>query len=109
METRAVVFGPNTPQDIADRTAATLRAIDSNPDNFHALLDGSSGCAFCSRALKDEVSKLIGVGPDCAKQNGIPHTTTAANKRLELGASYLGKPTRFHRRQRRHDRRTDHD
>jgi Family of unknown function (DUF6011) len=91
MATRAVVFGPNTPQDIADRTAATLRAIDRNSDNFRALLDGSSGCAFCSRALKDEVSKLIGVGPDCAKQNGIPHTTTAASKRLELRRKLLGE------------------
>jgi hypothetical protein len=88
--THAVVFDQNTPQDIADRTAATLRAIDSNPDNFHALLDGSSGCAFCGRALKDEVSKLIGVGPDCAKQNGTPHTITAANKRLELRRKLLG-------------------
>jgi hypothetical protein len=90
MATHAVVFDQNTPQDIADRTAATLRAIDSNPDNFHALLDGSSGCAFCGRALKDEVSKLIGVGPDCAKQNGTPHTITAANKRLELRRKLLG-------------------
>jgi hypothetical protein len=91
MAAYAVVFGPNTPQDIADRTAATLRAIDKNPDNFHALLDGSSGCAFCGRALKDEVSKLIGVvGPDCANQNGIPHTITAANRRLSFGASCLG-------------------
>lgn len=92
MATYAVVFNPGTPQDIADRTAATLRAIDRNADNFHALLDGSSDCAFCGHALKDEVSKLIGVGPDCAKQNGIPHTITAANKRLERRRRLLQEP-----------------
>jgi hypothetical protein len=89
MATSAVVFGPNTPQEIADRTAATLRAIDSKPENFHALLDGSSGCAFCGRLLKDEISKLIGVGPDCARQHGILHSTTAASKRLELRRQLL--------------------
>jgi hypothetical protein len=91
MTAKAAVFSSHTPQDIADRTAATLRAIDGKPDNFRALLDGSSGCAFCRRALTDEVSKLIGVGPDCAKQNHIPHNMAAASKRLELRRKLLGE------------------
>jgi len=84
MATYAVVFDQGTPQDIANRTAATLRAIDNKADNFHALLDGATGCAICGRPLRDEVSKLCAVGPDCAHHHGFPHSTAAANKRLEL-------------------------
>ena len=94
MNMEAVVF-PGQYQDIADRTAATLRLLvgdDGMPlerEVFMALLDGSEGCAFCKRALKDPVSKLIGYGPDCAKRYGLAHTTEAANavlaKRRALG------------------------
>jgi hypothetical protein len=89
MATYAVLFLKTTPQDIADRAAATLRAIDNKPENFFALLDGSTGCAFCNRPLKDEISKLIGVGPDCAKQNGVPHNMKAASARLALRRKLL--------------------
>jgi hypothetical protein len=91
MATYAVVFSKSTSQDIADRVAATLRAIDNKPENFFALLDGSTGCAFCKRALKDEISKLVGVGPDCAQQNGIPHNMKAASARLALRQKLLGE------------------
>jgi hypothetical protein len=91
MATYAVLFSKATPQDIADRVAATLRAIDKKPENFFALLDGSTGCAFCNRPLKDEVSKLIGVGPDCAQQSGIPHSMKAASARLALRQKLLGE------------------
>ena len=94
MNMEAVVF-PRQCQDIADRTAATLRMLvgdDGMPlgkETFMALLDGSEGCAFCNRALRDPVSKLIGYGPDCAGQHGLAHTTEAANavlaKRRALG------------------------
>jgi Family of unknown function (DUF6011) len=90
MATYAVLFVKATPQDIVDRVAATLRAIDTTPENFFALLDGSTGCAFCNRPLTDEVSKLIGVGPDCARQSNIPHNLTAASRRLELRRKLLG-------------------
>jgi hypothetical protein len=93
MDSDAVVFPCGTPQEIVNRTAATLRAIDCRPDNFYALLDGSRGCALCSRALKDEISKLVGVGPDCARRNGIPHNHAAASKRLELRRRILGGAT----------------
>jgi hypothetical protein len=83
MNMTAVVV-PARYQTIADRVAKTFRAIghpDGNPDgdNFVALLDGSAGCAFCGRALRDEVSKLIGIGPDCARINGLPHNMAAAS------------------------------
>jgi hypothetical protein len=91
MATYGVLFSKTTPQDVADRVAATLRAIDNKPENFFALLDGSTGCAFCNRPLKDEISKLIGVGPDCAQQNRIPHGLKAAGARLALRQKLLGE------------------
>jgi hypothetical protein len=93
MTAKAVVFGGNTSQVIADRVAATLRAIDTDPNNFHALLDGSTGCAICRRALRDEVSKLVAVGPDCARRFNVPHNVAAANRRLERRRALLGLAT----------------
>jgi hypothetical protein len=43
-----------------------------------------------SRPLRDEVSKLLGIGPDCARQWQVPHSRAAASKRLELRAKILG-------------------
>ena len=69
--------------------AATFRLINDDADNFFALLDGSAGCAFCGRALRDEISKLIGVGPVCASQHRIPHNQEAAERRLALRRKLL--------------------
>jgi hypothetical protein len=91
MDAHAIVFPIRGIQDIADRTAATLRAIETTPDNFYALLAASSRCAFCNRPLKDEVSKLVGVGPDCAEQHRIPHSMKAASARLALRQKLLGE------------------
>jgi len=88
-------------QAVADRAAATLRALTSNEadksdcthperDRFYALLDGARGCSICGRSLRDEVSKLLAIGPDCARQWQIPHSRGAASKRLELRAQILG-------------------
>jgi hypothetical protein len=63
----AVLFLPGTPQAIADRVAATFRLLTftkgvgtscrgPDPDNFSALLDRSSKCCVCDRALRDHVS-----------------------------------------------------
>jgi hypothetical protein len=86
-------------QAIADRAAATLRALTAEDetsavtppdrDRFYALLDGARGCSICGRPLRDEVSKLVGVGPDCAHQWRIPHSRAAASKRLQLRAQIL--------------------
>jgi hypothetical protein len=87
-------------QAVADRVGATLRALTEDEssseitppdrDRFYALLDGARGCSICRRPLRDEISKLIGVGPDCARQWQIPHSRAAASKRLELRAQMLG-------------------
>ena len=44
---------------------------------------------FERRPLLDPISKAIGVGPDYAKQNYIPHSLAAANKRIELRRELL--------------------
>jgi hypothetical protein len=93
MNAEAVVFNPGTPQIVADRCAkifeCTMWPLDG--ENFYALLDGSTRCAICRHPLRDEVSKLVAVGPDCAKLYGIPHTLEAATKRLELRKKLLAE------------------
>jgi hypothetical protein len=95
MSSEAVTFKPGTPQDIVDRVGCTFAAMSDDGtgpdlDRILALLDGSTGCAICGRPLRDEISKLIGVGPTCAKQYGVPHSMAAASKRLQLRKQILG-------------------
>jgi hypothetical protein len=85
-----VLFPPGTPQDIADRTAATLRLIGQHADNFSALLARGEWCCVCRRPLKDEVSKLLGIGPDCARQMQLPHNLETANRLLQRRRELLG-------------------
>ena len=87
----AVVFQSGTPQEVADQAAKTLELTGmDHADNFYALLDGSNRCAICRRTLRDPISKLVAVGPECATKYGIPHTMEAANRRLELRKKLLG-------------------
>jgi hypothetical protein len=88
MNAQAVVLRSGR-QDIADRVAATFRLINDEAANFFALLDGSTGCAICGRALRDEISKLIRVGPKCARENSVPHNREAAERRLALRRKLL--------------------
>ncbi len=92
MNCYAVVFSPDADQEIADRVAATFRAIGDSSDSFFAMLVGGLHCAFCNRPLRDELSRLIGVGPDCAQQHRIPHSHAAAEKRLVLRRGLLALP-----------------
>jgi Family of unknown function (DUF6011) len=85
----AVVLRGRDRQAIADRTASTLRLIGFQAKNFFALLDGSEGCAICGRPLRDEISKLISVGPECARKYGVPHSREAAEQRLILRRKLL--------------------
>lgn len=88
MSADAVVFPLGTPQEVADRTAETFRLI-KDADSFVALLSRNDRCSFCRRPLKDEVSKVIGIGPDCAEKNGIPHNHKVASRALELRRDLL--------------------
>jgi hypothetical protein len=95
METRAALFLPGTPQSVADRVAATFRLLGvpgepADRDNFMALLDRSEQCCVCNRALRDHPSTLLGIGPDCAKQMGLPHGLQAANRIIQRRRELLG-------------------
>jgi hypothetical protein len=87
-------------QSIAERAAATLRALTDDEtgdcthperDRFYALLDGTDGCSVCARPLRDEISKLLAIGPDCARAWGRPHTRAEASRRLELRRRILNE------------------
>ncbi len=90
MSAAAVVFDHGTPQIVANRAARILE-LSTTPENFYALLDGIDRCAFCRHPLRDEVSKLVAVGPDCAKLYNLPHTLEAASKRLALRKKLLAE------------------
>lgn len=91
------------PVDIAERVAMLIRNVfdeflgPSFPDLFHDSTPEEKGeflstirphladrlrCYSCGRALSDEVSKALGIGPDCAAAVGIPHTQAAAHRAL---------------------------
>jgi hypothetical protein len=78
MDRSAVVLQCGSPPGLAERVAATLRVIEF-PDDIFALLDGTHGCAICGRTLRDEVSKLLYIGPECARKLGRPHNLLAAS------------------------------
>jgi Family of unknown function (DUF6011) len=83
------VLPPDTPQDVADRVASTLRLSGTDKETFYALLARGTRCCVCARPLKDEISKLLGIGPECARYMSLPHSFETANKvlarRKELG------------------------
>jgi hypothetical protein len=71
----------NTSQEVADRVARTLSAIDqlNLPDDYTTVMPVSDRCSFCSRPLTDIVSKTLGIGPDCAAKWKIPHSAAVAD------------------------------
>jgi Family of unknown function (DUF6011) len=90
MTAYAALFRPRTPQSVADRVAATLRLIDQDKENFQALLAHGQRCCVCQRVLRDETSKLLGIGPECAAQMGLPHNMGVANRVLARRRELLG-------------------
>ena len=44
-------------------------------------------CISCDRPLRDEVSKAIGIGPDCAAGLGIKHSLSTAHKMVQRRAA----------------------
>jgi hypothetical protein len=101
MYARVALFLPGTPQSIADRVAQTFRLLTCahlvgtsvrgpDPDNFMALLDRSERCCVCGRALRDHVSMLLGIGPDCAQHMRLPHSLAAADRIAQRRKELLG-------------------
>jgi Family of unknown function (DUF6011) len=44
-----------------------MRGSRNGADGKHAIR-----CGFCDRQLRDEISRLIGAGPDCGRAHGNP-------------------------------------
>jgi len=95
---RAYVAG--LPSALAERLAIVVRAIAQDAPTF--VLDESDKaqlvaainphradadrCISCGRVLRDEVSKALGIGPDCANALGVPHTLSEAGRVLNARA-----------------------
>lgn len=64
----------SVPVEIMESAAAALRALREDwPAGFFAGLAPTLECGACSRKLNDMVSKIIGLGPDCANKFNIHH------------------------------------
>lgn len=59
------------PQELTDEIAATLWRVHRDKRNAFV---GMPFCGCCRRPLTDTVSRAIGIGPDCARLLGVPHT-----------------------------------
>ncbi len=76
------------PVPVAERVAALIRTIALTATwDAAGLLRAIQphradrlSCICCARPLRDEVSKAIGIGPDCAAGLGIPHNLSTAHK-----------------------------
>lgn len=64
-----------------DVARAIVTALDTIRDDWEAriaLYPRSIKCFACRHPLRDPVSKTLGIGPECSKEFGIPHTQEAA-------------------------------
>lgn len=48
------------------------------PDELPVALAAADACFNCGRALNDQISKVLRIGPICAKNLGIPHNVATA-------------------------------
>lgn len=71
-------------EPVKDRTARAkvLRAIGSDVEAATVLFGRESAyCGICGSPLSDETSRYAGIGPVCAKNNGIDQAALAAEGR----------------------------
>jgi hypothetical protein len=81
----------HAPLEVLENVAKTIRAIDNSKENFNALLSRRNHCQFCNRPLKDHVSKLLMMGPDCAKRWNFQHSIKVADAVLKKRKELLGE------------------
>ena len=63
------------PQAVTDAATETLWRVHRN--KAEAFM-GMPFCGVCRRPLTDDTSRALGIGPDCARLLGIPHTRPPA-------------------------------
>jgi hypothetical protein len=69
------------PQEVLERTVAALARpnVLDWPASLYAALAPSGRCHACNRPLADPVSKVLGLGPDCASRIGLEHSQRMAD------------------------------
>ena len=103
MSVEIVSLPSQAPQLVADRVAAAYSAIVAMdlPAGYLAVMPLSKGCRICHRPLTDRISKVLRIGPYCARQLGVAHTASAASTIIaqrhtflaELARQVPGRPT----------------
>lgn len=89
-----VVSLPATvPQEVADRVAQTLDAVNELDlaNDYLIIMPTSDRCSICMRPLTDIVSKTLGIGPDCAQKLGILHSAAIANTIVAKRRAFLAQ------------------
>lgn len=74
-------------QATADALAKVLDAINADssfPETLPAYLPNAKRCFHCNRPLTDQVSRTLGLGPDCADKLGVAHSEAAAEMILKI-------------------------
>ncbi len=79
------------PQSVADNLLRVLSTPDADrlAETLCPLLASIGRCHFCGRPLRDKVSRVLQIGPSCAKAFGIAHNQHAASLVSQQIASLL--------------------
>lgn len=78
-----VMLRGDAPQEVAERVLAVMTSIDAGADDWpvplYARLKPLNKCQACNRRLDDPVSRVLQIGPTCAKRLGLPHNQALAD------------------------------
>jgi hypothetical protein len=93
MSYEIVSLPAGTPQDVADRVAKAWRAIIDVelPKDYATVMPLSGRCGVCHRPLADQISKTLGIGPDCARRLGVPHNAETASTIITKRHKFLAE------------------
>ena len=83
MDSTFLTVPESAPAAIVAEIADTLRRIDS-PEALLALRKPGGRCCVCHRPLRDQVSRVLEIGPDCADHAGILHNAETVARVLKL-------------------------
>jgi hypothetical protein len=88
MQTAAVGLR-GAPQEVLEQTVAALSRPDVGdwPASLYAALAPTGRCHACARPLTDAISKVLGLGPDCAARIGLEHSQRMADAVLTRRAA----------------------
>lgn len=68
-------------QRALDKAKAIIgKAVSMGDVSYYGMLADTGRCDMCNRKLKDPVSKILRLGPDCARRSGLKHSSDLAKK-----------------------------